>query len=634
MLLRVLFFYGIILIISQTSQLLAQSSSIRDITDDSSAPMLRVQPTPSSTHARVVARADSQSQNSLPEWEVLQTVLARQRVRSDSLQSILLSQSLKVPADSASRQRYETVVDVAWKILIIWFILVLAYLLWAIHRYAYNYGLSNREWKVLYPEVYETTFDRLFSKWYGAKHGLPDFNTRRQNLIDHKIKVLTLQRQLNDEQDLEAVPSTQIIKPFEEPQKNPYENDSFGLPRGTIRGILALTALVMFLLVEGVNLYAPHDLEHQFDGLVTALEMVLAFYFGSKAVEVLQAKSKAQDKPPDHVNQGEATDSPQIAQIVPEKNVLRTSTSIPVKAPIEEAVMPSSSSTARFANFVVLARDEGPEASDQGREGLARSTGLATRVLALTASFETGRGFPDCFAGTTGNFDGQGLSFGALQWNIGKGTVQPLWKEMRERHEKVLKSMLGGLFEEFSKMLDGKKEDQMRWALGIQHLIPGRSNSWEIAPDWKNALRTLGKAPEMIALQVAQANSLYQVALSYCKDYELTTERGAALMFDIRVQNGSVDRAGAGMKIREDFDLINPILSEEDKQVERMRIVARRRSEVSSAQWRNDVLVRKMTIAEGRGTVHGKIYDIEKEFALGLNALEIATSGKSGTKIA
>jgi hypothetical protein len=284
---------------------------------------------------------------------------------------------------------------------------------------------------------------------------------------------------------------------------------------------------------------------------------------------------------------------------------------------VEEAVMPASRSTDRFANIVMLARDEAPAPAPPPSAGLTKDTPLAKRVLALTASFETGRGFPDCFGGLSGNFDGQGISFGALQWNIGQGSLQPLWKNMRDNHGPELKSVLGSLYDEFCRMLDTPKDEQMRWALTVQRLAPGGRNVWVFNDDWKKGLRALGTSASMIDVQVNRANSLYQIALGYCKDYGLTTERGAALMFDIRVQNGSVDLKGAGDKIRSDFELINPVLSDLDKQVERMRIIARRRSEVSNAQWRSDVLTRKMTIAEGEGTVHGKSYDLEQEFAIG-----------------
>src|SRR2546425_843155 len=76
---------------------------------------------------------------------------------------------LKVPPDSASRARYESAVNVTKRVLLGWFALVLFYLVWAVHRYVYNYGLSNREWKILYPEVYETWLDRLLRGIFGGK---------------------------------------------------------------------------------------------------------------------------------------------------------------------------------------------------------------------------------------------------------------------------------------------------------------------------------------------------------------------------------------------------------------------------------------------------------------------------------
>jgi len=46
---------------------------------------------------------------------------------------------------------------------------------------------------------------------------------------------------------------------------------------------------------------------------------------------------------------------------------------------------------------------------------------LPYRCLALTGSFETDTGPPDCFAGLAGDFDHQGMSFGALQMELGTG---------------------------------------------------------------------------------------------------------------------------------------------------------------------------------------------------------------------
>src|SRR5262245_35357675 len=59
--------------------------------------------------------------------------------------------------------------------------------------------------------------------------------------------------------------------------------------------------------------------------------------------------------------------------------------------------------------------------------GLPGFTPAEEKALRITTTFETGR--PLNPAGLAGNFDGQGLSFGMLQWNIGTGSLQPLLRE-------------------------------------------------------------------------------------------------------------------------------------------------------------------------------------------------------------
>lgn len=53
------------------------------------------------------------------------------------------------------------------------------------------------------------------------------------------------------------------------------------------------------------------------------------------------------------------------------------------------------------------------------------------KCFLLTAAFEGGG-----YTALSGNFDGQGVSFGFLQWNLGRGTLQPLIKAMHE-HDPV-----------------------------------------------------------------------------------------------------------------------------------------------------------------------------------------------------
>jgi len=527
----------------------------------------------------------------------------------DSLREVVGTLRLKVPLDSASRARFEDATALGKRLLTWWFVLVLFYLVWAVHRYVYNWGLSNREWKILYPEVFETWVDRLLYKVAKSK----TYRERNQEYINHQLE---LRRQQQRQDNLAIAPTAAITKPFDEPPRNPYEGDSFGLPPGTIRGILALTTLLLFVTVEGVNLYSPASLEGQFDGLVTAFEMVLAFYFGSRAVEALQAKMQR--------GAGAA-----VSESAPAQSDVFAPAPAPAPAPAAAAsppsiletighmILPEDASKTRFANVVAAMGGGGAAAAPVAASNLAAMP-LPTRVLTMTAAFETARGYPGCFGTVAGNFDGQGISFGVLQWNIGQGSLQPLWVEMRDNHPAELKAALGSLYDAFSRMLDRPKDEQMRWALNIQSQVPDRPKTWRVADGWKNALQTLGITKEMIAIEVKQANDLYQAALGFCRDYQLTLERGAALMFDIRVQNGRVDVNGSGPLIRSDFDQIDPGLPAQDKEVARMVSIARRRAAVARAEFRDDVLQRKLTIAQGTGTVHNRAYDLAKDFAIGM----------------
>src|SRR6266568_4767191 len=284
--------------------------------------------------------------------------------------------------------------------------------------------------------------------------------------------------------------------------------------------------------------------------------MVLAFYFGSRAVEVLQAKSQRGGAQTAALESAPATSEESASPSAPAQAPAPASSSPSILQAIEN-LLPEGASKGRFAN--VVAAIGGAAAAPAAAAPNLAAMPLATRVLTMTAAFETARAYPGCFGTLAGNFDGQGLSFGALQWNIGIGSLQPLWVEMRDNHPAELKAALGGLYDAFCR-----------------------------------------------------------VALGFCRDYQLTSERGAALMFDIRVQNGSVDRNGSGPLIRSDFDQIDPGLAAQDKEVARMEIIARRRAAVARADFRDDVLRRKLTIAQGTGTVHNRAYDLAKDFGIGM----------------
>lgn len=237
---------------------------------------------------------------------------------------------------------------------------------------------------------------------------------------------------------------------------------------------------------------------------------------------------------------------------------------------------------------------------------------LAHRCLALTGSFETGRMIPDCFAGLSGDFDGQGMSFGVLQWNFGQGSLQPLLKEMNAEHSGLLREIFAEEYEPLIDVLEAGYDDQMVWVRSIQHPI-----KHYIYEPWQGFFKTLGRTGEFQNIQTGHALTLYQKSLDLGKEYDLWSERAVALMFDIKVQNGSI-RKPVRQQIERDFSRINPDLDREALEVERMRIIAKRRAEASKPEWVEDVRSRKLCCANGKGIVHGINYHLEGQFEITL----------------
>jgi hypothetical protein len=231
---------------------------------------------------------------------------------------------------------------------------------------------------------------------------------------------------------------------------------------------------------------------------------------------------------------------------------------------------------------------------------------LEQRCLALTGSFETSAGIPDCYCGLAGDFDGMGLSYGALQWNLGQGTLQPLLADMLSAHADLVAALFGEHTGALKTMLAGSRAAQLTWARSIQDA--GRV----VIDPWKSLLLALGRTPEFQAVQVAHAGRIYQNAVNLCRRFGVNTERAVALMFDIAVQNGGIDDA-VEEKIRADFAFIAA-----GNESARLQAIANRRAEASSPRYIEDVRVRKLTIAHGTGTVHQVWYDLAAQFGIRL----------------
>ncbi len=137
---------------------------------------------------------------------------------------------------------------------------------------------------------------------------------------------------------------------------------------------------------------------------------------------------------------------------------------------------------------------------------------LARRCLALTGAFETGTGAPDCFCGLSGDFDGQGISFGVLQWNFGQRSLQPLLKEMIEQHAAVARAIFAAHFDTLCAALNASDAELMDFARSVQH--PVKHTVYE---PWRGYAMALGRTEEFQQIQVEHAHHLFARALALCQ---------------------------------------------------------------------------------------------------------------------
>ncbi len=76
---------------------------------------------------------------------------------------------------------------------------------------------------------------------------------------------------------------------------NPFEGETFMMPRGVFRGILTLTLLFVVVIMELVNIRII-GMEEEFHEFMIAFQMMIAFYFGSKVMHHITSVEKSKTK--------------------------------------------------------------------------------------------------------------------------------------------------------------------------------------------------------------------------------------------------------------------------------------------------------------------------------------------------
>jgi len=81
---------------------------------------------------------------------------------------------------------------------------------------------------------------------------------------------------------------------------NPYINQTMSLPPGVFRVILTLSLLFAVVLLEGyalTNMADYEKIQKILDPLLTAFQLMIAFYFGTKMLGMVSGKDEEEMKP-------------------------------------------------------------------------------------------------------------------------------------------------------------------------------------------------------------------------------------------------------------------------------------------------------------------------------------------------
>jgi hypothetical protein len=253
-------------------------------------------------------------------------------------------------------------------------------------------------------------------------------------------------------------------------------------------------------------------------------------------------------------------------------------------------------------------------------------------AMLLTGHFEDSS---DPWAAVSGADDGEGLSLGVLQWNIGQGTLQPLVAGMDRAAVLAAMPIYGAeLWEACTAPIPRELEIVRSWQQGPS-LLPGV----------RQELKTLARIPAFIDRQLAAASVMTERAWAGAVDWAQGSGSAApslrefCWMFDIVTQNGGLksvtpelargfidshgtedtgplildwldarDAAESGYKdARKNATLWRNALGRPKLM---LMAASYLRAGLARRQFRADVLNRKGTIVMGAGWLHGEHVDL------------------------
>jgi hypothetical protein len=227
------------------------------------------------------------------------------------------------------------------------------------------------------------------------------------------------------------------------------------------------------------------------------------------------------------------------------------------------------------------------------------------KALEITSTLETGK--RGGFYGLSGNFDGQGLSFGLVNWTIGTGSLQPLLRDFAREQPARWAAIFSGDAERFLALIkpkgDAATRIQHRFAIeemNDKRTVNGRI-AWSIKEPWRGRFRKLSEDPAFQQIQIRYVRDLLARAAYFCRYFSLKSERAFAFMFDAVSSHGKwwLTKKIGGIEKRRRL-LQERLAGGKPPERELLLIIAEVLGATSAPRWAEKVRARKRWFVTGQ----------------------------------
>lgn len=234
---------------------------------------------------------------------------------------------------------------------------------------------------------------------------------------------------------------------------------------------------------------------------------------------------------------------------------------------------------------------------------------LLDSALSITGKFE-GSGFNS----VSGNFDGQGISAGILQWCYGQESLQN--KILRPA---IVKLGIEGVDSFFPSPISHSAKMTGKQAVSFAKSL--MLDGTAVKYNWRSAWERFLTSPALIEIQRQACDSVASKAWYYCEKFDMKTERAFCWFFDIVTQNGSLNgipkpelylaQVHYPGSIEREGGINKYNWQQEGVKDDEAKILFRwTLQRVVRNKWADDVISRKGTIAHCYGKVHGTLFDL------------------------